>query len=88
VFHISEVDLFEVSIVALPANPNARITAHKSLTSKADAIDMLRACGLPRKAAERFAVGGFKALAGDDHEDLARDLVRQLDSSLTLMRTK
>lgn len=88
IFLLSEVDLFEVSIVALPANPKARITAHKALGSKAEAIDMLRACGLPRKAAERFAAGGFKALTGDDHQERAMQLVRQLEGALKHTRSK
>lgn len=89
-FLLSEVDLFEVSIVALPANPKARITGHKALGSKAEAIDMLRACGLPRKAAERFAAGGWKALGGEDHEARdasARKLAAALDRATQAMRT-
>ena len=86
-FVLSEVDLFEVSIVALPANPNARITGLKSLGSKAEAIDLLRGAGLSRQAAARFAAGGWKALSGEDHEARARHLAALLDRATQAMRT-
>ena len=86
-FHLSELDLFEVSIVAVPANPAARITSVKSLESKAEAIDMLRSCGLSRKAAAMFASGGWQALAGDDHHTKALQLAASMDAAIQRMRT-
>lgn len=55
-----------MSIVAIPANPLARITNVKTIGSKADAVDMLRGCGMSKKAAARFAAGGWKALQSDE----------------------
>lgn len=87
VFHLKEVELLEVSIVAVPANPLARITGVKSLGSKAEAVDMLRDCGLSRKAAQRFAAGGWKALTADsDDHAKAIQLAAKMDAAIKSMR--
>ena len=89
VFHLKEVELLEVSIVAIPANPLARITAFKSLGSKAEAIEMLRDCGLPKKAAQRFAAGGWQALGQDEeHNKSFQELAIQMDAAINKMRQK
>lgn len=87
VFHLRDVDLLEVSIVTVPANPRARITGVKSLGSRAEAIEMLRACGLSRQAAARFAAGGWKALCGEDTHEKANRLAAVLDRATQRMRT-
>lgn len=66
VFVLSEIELFEISIVAIPADPRARISSAKSLASKAELADALREIGLPKAAAARVAAGGWPALAGAD----------------------
>lgn len=88
VFHLKKVELLEVSVVAIPANPLARITGVKSLQSKAEAIDMLRSCGLSKSAAARFAAGGFKALTSEDHHEKAINLAAKIDAAINQMRTK
>lgn len=89
VFHLKAVDVQEVSIVAIPANPLARITGVKSLQSRSDAIDMLRECGLSKKAAKRFAAGGYQALIGDDeHHEKAIQLAARVDAAIKAMKTK
>ena len=65
------VDLHEVSPVAVPAMPNARITAAKSLGSQRDLQTLLHESGLSRGAAAKIAAAGWTALHGDqDHSDL------------------
>lgn len=86
IFLLKEVDLFEVSIVTIPAASKARITELKTIGSKAEAIDMLRKCGLSRQAAARFAAGGFKALAGEDTHEKAIKLAAALDRATKLLR--
>lgn len=54
---LSEIDLKEVSVVAMPSNERARIT------SKADLANLLIKTGLPRAAAAKIAAGGFPALS-------------------------
>lgn len=88
VWHLKELDVLEISVVAIPANPSARIANVKSLESKAEAVDLLRAAGLSRKAASRFAAGGWPALAGDDHHEKAAHVVRQIDNAIRTMRNK
>lgn len=76
---LTDIDLVEVSIVAVPANPRARITSVKSIGSKSDLADLLREAGLPKAAAARVAAGGWPALAGADHQkaiDLAAEIAR------------
>ncbi|MBE0455780.1 MAG: HK97 family phage prohead protease [Roseovarius sp.] len=86
IWHIRQADVLEISVVAIPANPLARISAVKSLESKAEAVDLLRAAGLSRKAAARFAAGGWPALAGDDHHEKAIELARQIDRAINRLK--
>ena len=87
IFMLKQVELFEVSIVAIPAAPRARITDLKSLGSKAEAIDLLRKCGLSKHAAAKFAAGGWKALSGEDTHERAIQFAAALDRATKLMRT-
>lgn len=87
VFHLKEVELVEVSIVAVPANPKARITSAKQLQTKCDAIDFLRAAGLSKLAAKRFVAGGFSALQNDeDSFRKAQQLAAHMDAAINSMR--
>lgn len=63
---LKEVELLEVSLVALPANRRARV---RQVKSRADFRDLLRQSGLPRGAAEKLATGGWPALSGDTPDD-------------------
>ncbi|WP_036270962.1 HK97 family phage prohead protease [Methylobacterium sp. WSM2598] len=65
---LTDLDLAEISVVALPANRRARL----NLTSKAELVDLLHKSGLPREAANRLAAGGWSALAGTDPDEEAR----------------
>ncbi len=71
---LKTVDLFEVSVVAIPANPNARVTDVKSFktvrefeAAARDALDLT-----PRQA-KALAAGGYAALMrrDDRSEDLS-----------------
>lgn len=59
-----ELELFEVSVVSLPANPRARISGVKC-ESRADLERLLREGGLPRAAAVKVANGGWPALLSE-----------------------
>ncbi|PZX18756.1 hypothetical protein LX81_00449 [Palleronia aestuarii] len=86
VFHLKEVEVLEISVVTVPANPLARISGVKALGSKAEAIDMLRECGLSKKAAARFAAGGWHALSGDETHEKAQHVAQAIDRAIQSMR--
>lgn len=87
VFHLSKVDVLEISVVAIPANPLARITGVKSLSSKSEAVDMLRECGLSKKAAARFAAGGWPALNAEEFQhEKAIKFAATIDAAINRMR--
>ena len=65
-------DLAEISIVALPANRRARV----ELGSKGELIDLLQKSGLPKQAAVRVAAGGWGALSRNDDETTAAVVAR------------
>lgn len=81
---ITDVDLVEISVVARPAQRQARVT----LASKRELVDLLHKSGLPRAAAQRLAAGGWPALAQDDPEEQSRiikaaaDRIERLTASL------
>lgn len=63
---LKKVDLLEISIVTMPANPKARISTVKSEFTPRDAEKVLRDAGLSRAEARRFIHGGYNALAQRD----------------------
>ncbi|WP_295706082.1 HK97 family phage prohead protease [uncultured Brevundimonas sp.] len=68
---LAEIDLHEVSPVAIPAHGRARITGVKSIASQRELQTLLHETGLPRAAAAKIAAAGWPALNGDeDHPDL------------------
>lgn len=72
---ITDADLYEVSLVSIPANRRARL----NLGSKADLERLLHKSGLPKGAAVKLAAGGWPALLGDDAGDHSRILVSAAD---------
>ena len=69
---IKEIDLVEVSIVLIPMNPQAKITAVKSLKdsegnilSKREFERLLRDADLSAKQAKAFIAGGYEAIERD-----------------------
>lgn len=90
VWALDEVDLVEVSLVSAPANTNAIVTAVKAvphLSTKSDAVEFLRHAGLSKAAAQRFAAGGFPALATDTHaHECALKLAQMIEQATNRMR--
>lgn len=56
---ITKADLWEISLVAIPARREAQVAEIKSARA---VEEILRAAGLPRAAATKLAAGGFPAL--------------------------
>lgn len=65
---LSALDLYEVSPVAVPAMPGARITSAKSLQSQRELQALLHESGLSRAAAAKIAAAGWPALTGDEDQ--------------------
>jgi len=76
---LTGLDLWEVSVVALPANQRARVSDVKSLQTKSELIDLLRDGGLSKAAAARVAAGGWPALGSDETGDL-NDLAKAIQA--------
>lgn len=85
---LSRIDLYEVSPVAVPAMPGARITGIKSITSQRELDALLRETGLPRAAAAKIAAAGWPALNSDqDQPDLNRLEARIKAATADLIRS-
>ena len=68
---LTEIDLFEISLVTFPMLPDAKITAVKAIRTERDFERFLRDAGYSRSEATAIALHGFKALlkqrdAGED----------------------
>lgn len=83
---LKQIDLIEVSVVALPSNSHARVTTLKSLNSKSELVDLLREAGLARAAAQRIADGGFAALTERNNQK-AIELMAQIDAASAQIRS-
>jgi len=64
---LTEVDLFEISLVTFPMLPDAQVTAVKSIKTIRDFEKSLRDAGFSKREAKAIAADGFKGLA--DHRD-------------------
>lgn len=62
---LTELDLFEISLVTFPMLPDAKITAVKSITTEREFERFLREAGYSRKEAAAITLHGFtKAMTG------------------------
>lgn len=72
---LHEVGLHEVSLVAIPMNPLARVASVKAITRPADIEDMLRETGVSGRRAKAAASAAWKAINdSDDDHDAAAEL--------------
>ncbi|GEC52253.1 HK97 family phage prohead protease [Bradyrhizobium elkanii] len=84
---LKKVDLMEVSIVTMPANPKARVTQVKCASIREFESFLRDAGGFSRAQAAAIAAGGFKSIesmrdAGDDGQEVGASIDR-LISTLT-----
>ncbi len=78
---LQAVDLYEISLVAIPANSQAQITSVKSSPREFER-QVREALGLSARQAKRLCAGGFAAMVRDepdDGDDLA-ELAEQIKS--------
>lgn len=71
---LTEIDLFEISLVTFPMLPDAKVTDVKSIQTERDFERFLRDAGYSRKEATAITLHGFKALQNqrDADEDEAQ----------------
>lgn len=83
---LKSIDLAEVSLVAVPAHPQARVAAVKSLTTIREFESWLRdAGGFSRSQARGLAEKGWKGLT-DQHDDEEERLAAWLTEQSALLR--
>lgn len=70
ILHFRDIELLEVSVVTIPANPEANITGIKSELTIRDAEKALVTAGFSHRAAKEILSKGFKsALVRDEQQD-------------------
>lgn len=76
---LKEIELFEISLVAVPSNPRAQITAVKNIRGPADLQRALMELGYSQREAKRIVAGGWSALSKQEPSELnqAAALLRQ-----------
>lgn len=90
---LTDIELFEISLVAIPANSSARITDVKSaggaddITTPREFEEFLREAGFPRTFAKAVTAHGFKTAAGlcDADSEAVAELVRATKARTKLL---
>lgn len=89
---LAAVDLYEISVVSIPSNPDATIGETKHLGSRVELEDLLRAGGLSRGAARKIAAGGWPALqastSNQDYAARARALAGRIEAAARAIEEK
>jgi len=89
---LKDLDLLEISVVAMPANTRARVTQVNSITTLSSRSELERALRgeiplqLSRGAAAKIAAHGWPGLVGDDSDDQLLDfspLGERIDQAIT-----
>jgi hypothetical protein len=80
---ITALDLFEVSVVATPALPSARVREVRTFSTPREAEEALRDAGFSKADARALMAKGWRGLSGDDGptaEDL-RSAITRIDAA-------
>ena len=86
---LEDLDLVEISLVAMPANPRAKITTVKgAIQGPGDLEAALREIGFSSREAKRIVAGGWKAYARDDASNELTEAAAMLAAHTELLRTK
>ncbi|WP_278984694.1 HK97 family phage prohead protease [Sphingobium yanoikuyae] len=80
---ITEAELFEGSLVALPMNNRTRITSVKSITNAKDIADLLQEAGISSRRAKLAAGAAWKAINQEDREAKARKALAEQLQQIT-----
>ncbi len=90
---LKDLTLYEVSLVSIPANPEARISSIKSLGLDADEVrdaiafeKFLRKSGFPNSLARRLAAGWDEATGRRDADEAFTEIIAAIKSSAAKFR--
>jgi HK97 family phage prohead protease len=78
---VTKADLYEISLVAVPALPTARVLRVSSITGVRDLEDLLRDTGISGRKAKAAATAAWRAINTTDEPDAA--LASILDAAST-----
>lgn len=83
--HLKEIELHEVSLVTIPANQSAIVSAVKDADGELNIRELeivLRDAGLSRKEAKTVLAAGAKALLSDETPELVEEVKSERDADL------
>ena len=80
---LTEIDLFEISLVTFPMLPDAKVTDVKSITTERDFERFLRDAGYSRSEATAITLHGFKALRNQRDADEGKANPESLNALLS-----
>lgn len=85
--HLSDVDLFEVSLVTFPANELAEVTGIKSDAPKTEREFeiFLRDAGFSRNQAKAIVAKGFRASTGEQREAVDVEVIAGLKKAISIL---
>lgn len=75
---VTEAELFEGSLVAIPMHPRTQVTAIKTIASAGDIRELLREAGISGHKAKAAAGAAWKAINDTDDEAAADEAVREI----------
>lgn len=84
---LTNVELYEASLVTFPANPDARVVRAEDINSKPELARFLQEHGFAKAAAVRLAAGGWPALSRGDNPDHSQLAARVLAAAEQLRTT-
>lgn len=83
--HLKEIELHEVSLVTIPANQSAMVSAVKDADGELNIRELeivLRDAGLSRKEAKTVLAAGAKALVADESTEVVEEVKSERDADL------
>lgn len=84
----TEIELWEVSLVAMPANSRARVTDVRSIDSLRSFESFLREAGFPRSASETIATKGWPGMMPKGEAEQLEELANSIRAGTQLIQTQ
>lgn len=84
---LKELELLEISLVAVPANPHAQITSVKDIRGPRDLQRALQEIGYSQREAKRIVAGGWAALARSEQSSELSQAVALLKQRTAAINT-